>query len=139
MCFGTSTCHLSLVIEGRGEQLVGDGFGGRRMETTTKQMPGRHPQTERGRFKEEAREGSVRRRRSRTSDALEACSHMSGARLSPNTNRGEGGTVTVTSERVASAANVRAEREISGAGDGKVEVASEASREPGAANVTATL
>lgn len=45
----------------------------------------------------------------------------------------------MTSERVASAANAGAEREIAGAGDGKVEVASEASREPGAANVTATL
>lgn len=109
------------------------------METTTRQMPGQHPETDRGRFKEEAREGYVRRRWSRTSDALAALPTCGYRPLSPNTNWGEGGTVTVTSKRAASAANAGAEREISGAGDGKVEVASEASREPGAANVTATL
>lgn len=100
-------------------------------------MPGRHQETERGRFKEEAREASVRRQWSRTSDALAALLTCGYRPLSPNTNRGEGGTVTVTSEQVASAANAGAEREISGAGDGKVEVASEASQEQ--LNVTATL
>lgn len=109
------------------------------METTTRQMPDRHPETERGRFKEEAREGSVRRWWSRTSDALAALLTCDYKPLSPNTNQSEGGTVTVISERVASAANAGAERELSGAGDGKVEAASGASREPGAANVTATL
>lgn len=102
-------CHLSLR---EWANSWGDRFGGMRTETTTRQMPGRHPETERGRFKEEAREGSVRGRWSRTSDALSALLTCGYRPLSPNTNRGEGGTVTVTSERVASAANAGAERNL---------------------------